>query len=572
MLWQYLLLWIILYTLVAISLSKYIEFKDRTNITGPILSIRSNLGLKFFRKTAKKIERFWSVWGILGVISSILTAILGFILITSSVLTILLTEPAEVGIQGPTDMLVIPGVNRFLPLDAAPEIIIGLLIAMIVHEGGHAIYCVLGDIKIKSTGIIFGALIPIGAFVEPDEEEQFEANTLDQLKMYSAGIMNNYAIFIICIVLLFIMVPLLVNPVSGIAVGTVFPDSPADNAGIESGDVIVGINEVEVNDTEISDELISNNKGINTVETRDGDRFNIQSGAYVIRASEPSGVEVGSTITKYNGKDVNYSGELSDLLSNESSEKVTLEYLNGNSTQINVGAYVTAKEKTGLAESLNLDVGNSTIVSYIGGDKVNNNESLSSVITDNIGNKVEIRYLKNDEFVSTNYTIDDNENLNSVIALNDTSGISTSNLGIDIYPKDNYYGSFAFGDSIVDTAQNTFKVLYLPVSSIVPGISFGFPGFTTFVQNFYTTPFGGYVTFIIFFIMNVLFWTSWINFNLALFNCLPTFALDGGFILKASVESIPIDISSWAEIWIIRIIKLFVLIPIILLLFAPLVI
>ena len=41
-----------------------------------------------------------------------------------------------------------------------------------------------------------------------------------------------------------------------------------------------------------------------------------------------------------------------------------------------------------------------------------------------------------------------------------------------------------------------------------------------------------------FLLANVLFWTGWINLNLGLFNCIPTFPLDGGHIFRASAESV----------------------------------
>jgi membrane-associated protease RseP (regulator of RpoE activity) len=42
----------------------------------------------------------------------------------------------------------------------------------------------------------------------------------------------------------------------------------------------------------------------------------------------------------------------------------------------------------------------------------------------------------------------------------------------------------------------------------------------------------------VFGLANVLFWTGWVNINLGIFNCIPSYPLDGGHILRSSIEEL----------------------------------
>src|SRR5439155_1593328 len=67
----------------------------------------------------------------------------------------------------PETLLGLPGINPIIPLGYG---ILGLAVAIILHEFSHGILSRVANIKIRSLGLIF-LIFPIGAFVEPDEDE-----------------------------------------------------------------------------------------------------------------------------------------------------------------------------------------------------------------------------------------------------------------------------------------------------------------------------------------------------------------------------------------------------------------
>lgn len=78
--------------------------------------------------------------------------------------------------------LILPGIN--IPFF---EGIIALFIILLVHEGAHAILSIIGKIKINSSGIVLFGILPVGAFVEPDEKELFGKSKEIQNRIIVAG-------------------------------------------------------------------------------------------------------------------------------------------------------------------------------------------------------------------------------------------------------------------------------------------------------------------------------------------------------------------------------------------------
>ena len=134
----------------------------------------------------------------------------------------------------------IPGVT--IPLGDLPYVLIAVGLAALVHEAAHAIVARAEGIRVKNGGFALFAFIP-AAFVELDEESLARAPLLSKLKVFSAGVASNVAFYLAAAALLSALLPALT---SGVVILSVVPGSPAEQAGLQPGDVIKAVNGVEV--------------------------------------------------------------------------------------------------------------------------------------------------------------------------------------------------------------------------------------------------------------------------------------------------------------------------------------
>ena len=82
-----------------------------------------------------------------------------------------------------------PGYDIFIPWWHA---LTALFITLAVHEGFHGILVRCSKIHLKSTGLLTVISIPIGAFVEPDEEELKKHPSWERMRVFSAGPFANF--------------------------------------------------------------------------------------------------------------------------------------------------------------------------------------------------------------------------------------------------------------------------------------------------------------------------------------------------------------------------------------------
>ena len=122
-------------------------------------------------------------------------------IVVSAVASTLIWGTTAIADTAPGLTLILPGIN--IPLF---EGLLALIIILLVHEGSHAILSVIGKIPILSSGVAFFGIIPIGAFVEPDEKRLATKSNEVQKRVVVAGSAANLvtSIFFFLLLLAFL--------------------------------------------------------------------------------------------------------------------------------------------------------------------------------------------------------------------------------------------------------------------------------------------------------------------------------------------------------------------------------
>jgi membrane-associated protease RseP (regulator of RpoE activity) len=546
----WLLVGILLYTSAAMALDSRGVLPPSLRVTGPILTVHTKRGRAFLDWLATP-KRAWRAWGNLGAGAALVIMVGSFFAVLVSAVGVLTEPEATTGFVRPQDALVIPGVNQFLPWAAAVDILVGLLVGLVVHEGGHGLFCRVEDIQIDSMGVALLAFVPLGAFVEPDEQSQEAADRGSQTRMFAAGVTNNFLVTALSFALLFGIVASLVTVAPGVAIGGSLPGSAAQEAGIERGDVLTAVNGQSVENEEEFEAALAEAPREVTVDRRDGDAVTVQRELMVTRAVIDAPVDTGTTVRAVDGEAVYTESALEAALAD--AEVVELETDDG-TVRFPVGVFAsTVPEGDPLNEAGAPDT--PTLIHSVGGEPTPTPEALAAVLSEtDPGQTVEVVAYHgegNDPWSGERHVYEvelgehprEEHGYLGVGGLQrGTSGVVFDDFGIDTYPAERYHallGGSGWGDDPVTTfVSRTFAVLVLPFASVVdPNLGYNFAGFNGGIADFYEVsgPLGAGVVFAL---ANVLFWTGWVNINLGLFNCIPSYPLDGGHILRSSVEAV----------------------------------
>ncbi|MEF8867155.1 MAG: site-2 protease family protein [Haloarculaceae archaeon] len=546
---------VVLYTVLATVLDMRGLLPESIRISGPITTLHTQRGRDFLEWLSGP-TRFWRAWGNFGVGIALVVMVGSFLLVGFAGVQAV-TNPQPTALNEPRNVLAIPGVNQFLPLSAAVEIVAGLVIGLVVHEGGHGLMCRVEDIDIESLGLAFLAFIPVGAFVEPDEDSRRRASRGGQTRMFAAGVTNNFAVTVIAFALLFGPVAGSISVVAGVPVGGVLPGSAAGEAGLDRGDVVGSVDGVNVSGSEEFDAALAAAED-RTVRLglKRGGTVEVERALTVTGAAAGAPADVNTTITAVNGTAVYTEEAFRSAV--EARPVATLDVREGEDTRrvtTPLGAYTLPMEGEAFAAA-GAPVGEPVIVTSIGGERVVDNAALSSVLEG---------YAPEDEVEVVGYVGTDGDRRTWNVTFGSqpdgsggaflgvsvqagVSGLAVDDLGVDVYPAGTFLGALGGeggeGPNLLPGGgpiRRAYVALVLPFARLtIPGLGYSFAGFVGPVANFYDVsgPLGLLGTGAGLFLANLLFWTAWINLIIGQFNCIPAYPLDGGHILRTSTETV----------------------------------
>ncbi|MDO5852499.1 MAG: site-2 protease family protein [Thermoplasmata archaeon] len=457
---------------------------------GPCIMIKTQLGMKTMDRFAR-YPRFWHAFGFCSkLISAVLFLLMMYMLIVAVIaIPSRLASGSSIGIEY---ALAIPGFNPIMPLSYG---VVALFFAMVVHELGHGIQARVNGIHVDSSGLLYG-VVPLGAFVEPNEEEMATKPRKAQIDVYAAGITVN-TVFAVISIILMVFACSFVSSDYGDSAGVYYvdADSPAYDAGIPASALIIGISDADGNLLVGTDVNGNQNGTLSTVTSG--------SAAYIDYPLDPT-------------------------------QRYYVTYMLEDGTHqsglVQLGLYIKAVTSGSGANNAGITAGSFIYSITINGTttKIDGYQTFTDLMSSTSGGE---------QIVVTTVSVMDSEGTYTTTDYDVTLstrnsigflGVTTTMSGL----------TFTTPDLLMEAAVNPFYNVSTPYSYVTSLFSYlsgpfnGMDPISDEVKWWYDAP-GGDLTWVF---IKLMYWIFWLDILLAISNALPTYVLDGGFIFAGGVN------------------------------------
>jgi len=466
-----------------------IKWFDRHSMSlqGPMILWKTKRGRDLIDRIASR-SRVWRLYGkvSLWICAVAMAIIMSLLLWEATIVTRVDQAPS------PELILGIPGINPVIPVGYG---ILGLVIAIVVHEFAHGIMTRVGGMKVQSMGLVF-LVFPIGAFVEPDEEELKKTTRSKRSKVFAAGPASNIVIALVVLGLFSGVMMSSIEPgTAGALARGVVEGSPAEMAGIEPNSVIIAVDGESVLSGEalatressapgaVVDIIVAYDDEIKYVPVVDGIVVSFVAEDY---AAFNAGIEAGMVLVSLNGTNLASYAMIADVMS---------ECHAGQTVPVTVMSYHSSLDRFAL---------NTSITQVTLSDKWDYYEEFNPSDND--------ESFRGKAFLGGGFLY---------------LGFQAADIS---YYSDMLANPFEGDRNLDDVSRSWLRLIALPFLDLAPVRS---P-----VTDLYTP--SGYLDWmpesVFWLTANSLYWIFWLNLMVGLTNVLPAVPLDGGYIFRDAIS------------------------------------
>lgn len=467
------LAWLVAMIYLAPRLAKTKNFQ----VYGPFLMLKFIKNRGVLDKFSKKFPGI--IFGRISVVIVIISAILALVMLGYGAYLSLFITPSN----APSLNLLIafPGLNPRIPVTYGT---IALIVSVVIHEVFHGIVARKHGLKVSSVGVLF-FILPMGAFVEPDEQEVQDADPVHRRRLIAAGPGINIVIAIVTLLMVaFVLVPAATPTHQGLYVQEVAGNSPASNF-ITGGTEIISFGNYSGNQ-------INNLSSDSQLTPGSLYKVSVYNGSAISEYQIPAGLVIDSILSGTPAVNSNLSSGL------------VLVSVDGH-TIFNYNSFESVMMNITPGTMIHLELDNFTVVS---------NSLVSKHVFANLTTMS--RY----DYYAQNYP-----------AQNSLSFKNESFIGVTT----TYAGFLGYNLSAMKQVLSGQSVFTQPWSGGIAFISLPFASIypvPSGLAAMFTVPFS---PFLFWGTVNMVYWLFWIDFLLGVTNALPFLIFDGGQFFRDSL-------------------------------------